>query len=85
MKTCNILKTNSLIILSLIFLTYLGELEAQDSIWPQFRGINCSGIAAENQNPPIEFGPTRNVLWKTSVPKGHSSPCIWGNNIFLTG
>jgi outer membrane protein assembly factor BamB len=85
MKTCNILKTNSLIILSIIFLTYLGELEAQDSIWPQFRGINCSGIAAENQNPPIEFGPTRNVLWKTSVPSGHSSPCIWGNHIFLTG
>jgi outer membrane protein assembly factor BamB len=85
MKICNMLKVNSLIILIIIFFACMRELEAQDSIWPQFRGINCSGLAAEGQNPPIEFGPTRNVLWKTSLPKGHSSPCIWGKNIFLTG
>jgi len=53
--------------------------------WPQFRGPNCSGLAVEGQNPPVEFGPEQNVLWKTPVPSGHSSPCIWGDHIFLTG
>ncbi len=58
---------------------------ANEPIWPQFRGPNGSGHAAEDQNPPVKFGPTQNVLWKTPVPLGHSSPCIWGDHIFLTG
>ena len=53
--------------------------------WPQFRGLNCSGHAAEGQNPPVEFDSEQNLLWKTPVPQGHSSPCIWGDRIFLTG
>ena len=51
--------------------------------WPQFRGPNCSGVA-EGEKPPIEFGPDTNLLWKVAVPKGVSSPCIWGSRIFLT-
>ncbi len=58
---------------------------ANEPTWPQFRGPNASGLAAEGQNPPVEFGPKQNVLWKTPVPLGHSSPCIWGDHIFLTG
>jgi len=58
---------------------------ANGSNWPQFRGPNSSGLAAEGQNPPVKFGPKQNLLWKTPVPSGHSSPCIWGNHIFLTG
>ena len=58
---------------------------ANEPIWPQFRGPNASGLAAEGQNPPVKFGPKQNVLWKTPVPRGHSSPCIWGDHIFLTG
>jgi outer membrane protein assembly factor BamB len=53
--------------------------------WPSFRGINCSGLAAPDQDPPVIFGPAQNVLWKTSLPSGHSSPCIWGDFIFITG
>jgi outer membrane protein assembly factor BamB len=59
--------------------------QADELVWPQFRGPNCSGLAAEGQNPPAEFGPKQNLLWKTPVPRGHSSPCIWADNIFLTG
>ena len=55
------------------------------NIWPNFRGINCSGIAASEQDPPVNFGPFQNVIWKVSLPEGHSSPCIWGDNIFITG
>ena len=57
---------------------------ANGSNWPQFRGPNSSGLGAEGQNPPIEFGPEQNLLWKTSLPRGHSSPCIWGGKIFIT-
>ncbi len=53
--------------------------------WPQFRGPNGSGIAVEGDSFPVEFGPKKKVLWKTSLPVGNSSPCIWGERIFLTG
>ncbi|UCG48186.1 MAG: PQQ-binding-like beta-propeller repeat protein [Phycisphaerales bacterium] len=51
--------------------------------WNQFRGPNGQG-AAQADNIPVHFGPDSNVLWKTGVPAGHSSPVIWGNLIFLT-
>jgi len=53
--------------------------------WPQFRGPGGLGVAAEDVKFPLRFGPDKNVLWKTPLPEGHSSPCIWGNHIFLTG
>ncbi|MBI4662131.1 MAG: PQQ-binding-like beta-propeller repeat protein [Verrucomicrobia bacterium] len=54
------------------------------SQWPQFRGPGGSGVAIAS-DPPVVFGPSSNVLWRTPVPAGHSSPCIWDNRIFLTG
>ncbi len=54
-----------------------------DGNWPQFRGPGGLGIGSGK--PPVEFNPGRNVLWKTDVPHGHSSPCIWGDKIVLTG
>lgn len=33
----------------------------------------------------MEFGPEKNVVWQVEVPRGHSSPCLWGDKIFLTG
>ena len=50
--------------------------------WPQFRGPNSSGIGAGK--PPVQFGPDQNVLWKTPLGPGLSSPVIWGSRIFLT-
>ena len=57
---------------------------AAASAWPQFRGTNCAGVS-ESDKPPVEFGPTTNLLWKTALPAGLSSPCIWNDRIFLTG
>lgn len=54
------------------------------AIWPQFRGPDGLGIAPDNQAYPTELDVSRNLLWKTKVPEGHSSPCIWENNIFIT-
>ena len=52
--------------------------------WPQFRGPGGNAIAG-SQSLPITFGPDKNVRWKTGLPPGNSSPCIWGDRIFLTG
>lgn len=51
--------------------------------WPRFRGPNGSGVA-QTTGLPEKFGPERNVLWKTALPPGHSSPVVSGDRIFLT-
>ena len=52
--------------------------------WPQFRGPRGDGTSAE-ATPAINWSQTNNVLWKTPIPgEGHSSPIIWGDDIFLT-
>lgn len=51
--------------------------------WPQFRGPGGTGIA-DGQPLPLRFGEDRNLLWKTTVPAGHSSPVTTGDRIFLT-
>ncbi len=53
--------------------------------WPQFRGPDGQGEAPDGMRLPTEFGPSAHVLWKTPLPSGHSSPCVWGDRIFLTG
>src|SRR5258707_7885254 len=50
--------------------------------WPQFRGPNSSGIG--DGKPPVEFGPGQNVLWKTAVGSGLSSPIIAKGRVLLT-
>ena len=49
----------------------------------RFRGPNGSGIA-QTTGLPVEFGPEHNVIWKTSLPPGHSSPVLTHNRIFVT-
>lgn len=51
--------------------------------WPQFRGPNGSGVN-ETTGLPSEFGPDKNVIWKKTIPTGHSSPVLIHNYIFLT-
>src|SRR5579862_3055710 len=52
--------------------------------WSQFRGPNGSGVG-DAAHLPSQFGPNKNVVWKTAIPFGHSSPVIAGDLIFLTG
>ena len=52
--------------------------------WDRFRGPNGGGVAVGDQPLPTEIGPETNVVWKTALPKGHSSPVVFGNRIFLT-
>jgi outer membrane protein assembly factor BamB len=53
--------------------------------WNQFRGPGSRGIAVGDRPLPAEFGPTSHLLWKRAVSPGHSSPCVFGERIFLTG
>lgn len=66
--------------------TTVGTLSAEIPTpqWPQFRGPGGNSVAI-GQSIPLAFGPEKNVRWKTALPAGHSSPCIWGDRIFLTG
>jgi len=52
--------------------------------WPQFRGPQGSGVS-ETTGLPVQFGPRENVVWKVSLPQGHSSPVIIGKKLLLTG
>lgn len=52
--------------------------------WPQWRGPGGQGVSTEQQLP-TEWGPDKNIAWKTLLPgSGHSSPIVWGDRIFLT-
>ena len=59
-------------------------LAASPSDWSRFRGPNGSGLS-DTTGLPVQFGPTENVVWKTDLPEGFSSPVIAGDRIFLTG
>src|SRR5215470_5745020 len=75
----------SLIILlaAIVLSSFVGAAQNSRKLWwPQFRGPNSSGLG--EGAPPINFGPDQNVLWKTAVGSGLSSPIIWEGRIFLT-
>jgi outer membrane protein assembly factor BamB len=52
--------------------------------WPQFRGLAGKGVS-EDSSLPLEFSPRKNVVWKTALPPGKSSPVIVGGRVCLTG
>jgi len=62
---------------------------ANASDWLQWRGpygngIAVMGVAADGTSPPVEFGEDKNVVWKKTIPgRGHGSPTIFGNRIYL--
>ena len=67
----------------LLVIVLLGsQLSAED--WSQFRGPNGTGISATT-DLPVQFGPKQNMIWKTPLPPGHSSPVLGRTRIFVTG
>src|SRR5437764_2123038 len=71
-------------IVSVALFTSVGQGADTSLAWPQFRGPGGSGVAADDQKPPVEFGPDKNVKWKISVPSGLSSPIVVGDKIVIT-
>jgi outer membrane protein assembly factor BamB len=70
--------------MKLLVLAVVLSLAATDPNWSRFRGPNGTGIA-ETSALPAEFGPDKNVVWKATVPTGHSSPVLTATQIFMTG
>jgi outer membrane protein assembly factor BamB len=59
------------------------KLAAAAEDWPQFRGPGGRAVS-DTANPPIGFSEASNVVWKTAIPAGNSSPIVTGNRIFVT-
>ncbi len=52
--------------------------------WPQWRGPLGTGVSPDGA-PPIEWSEEKNVQWKVELQgRGHATPIIWGDRIFLT-
>ena len=52
--------------------------------WPQWRGPLGTGVAPD-ADPPLEWSEDKNIRWKIDLPgKGHSTPVVWKNRLFLT-
>ncbi len=59
-------------------------LHAQSINW-NWRGPTADGKASNGEKPVVSWSESKNVLWKTKIPgRGHSSPIIFNNKIFLT-
>lgn len=51
--------------------------------WHSFRGPNGTGVTSA-EGVPVEIGPEKNVVWKTPLPPGASSPVLAGDRIYIT-
>lgn len=52
--------------------------------WPQWRGPDGRGIPLGTDYPG-RWSADTNIAWKAPVPgRGHSSPAVWGDRVFLT-
>src|ERR1700724_1421938 len=56
---------------------------AADNQWAQFRGPNGSGVDS-SAGYPVQFSPSKNVVWKTAIPFAQSSPVLAGGRVYLT-
>ncbi|MEQ9408699.1 MAG: PQQ-binding-like beta-propeller repeat protein [Fuerstiella sp.] len=52
--------------------------------WPQFRGPNATGVAAESTSPPVEFSAEHNIKWSRDLGKGVACPIIAAGRCFVT-
>src|SRR5260370_36470115 len=51
--------------------------------WTQFRGPNGSGISP-SKGLPEHFDLQKNVVWRTALPTGYSSPVFTADHILVT-
>lgn len=64
----------------------VGAVATSRADWDQFRGPDGGGVVDDAASLPADIGPdSQHLVWKTPVPKGHSTPVVHGDRIFLTG
>ncbi len=52
--------------------------------WPQFRGPNCSGLAATSAPLPTEFSGEKNVTWSHQLGDGIACPIVARGRLYTT-
>jgi outer membrane protein assembly factor BamB len=62
---------------------FLSALGVTGEEWTRFRGPNGSGVSTDT-GFPIEFNQNKNLVWRTAVRPGKSSPVLTQRHIFLT-
>src|SRR5712691_10685619 len=72
-----------IVLVSMGLFTAAGLAADKSLVWPRFRGPDGSGVA-EGQKPPVEFGPDKNLKWKSPAPSGLSSPIVAGDKLVIT-
>ena len=82
------MKKYILLMSSLVFLVSLcladGNSADIKKNWPQWRGPCGNGVVPDGTFP-LEWSETKNLKWKIAIPgKGHSTPIIWEDRIYLT-
>jgi outer membrane protein assembly factor BamB len=56
---------------------------AGEGDWPHWRGPSDDGMA--RGDAPLRWSDQDHIAWKATVPgRGHSSPVLWADRIFLT-
>lgn len=71
----------SMLMCTLIWVVADGD--TKSAHWPEWRGPFFNGMAASDA--PTTWSDTKNIKWKTEIQgRGHSTPVIWGDKIFLT-
>src|SRR5206468_7155586 len=60
-----------------------GSTASNDGDWPRWRGPFETGMA--RGDAPTTWSDSKNIKWKIPIPgRGHSSPVLWGDQIFVT-
>jgi outer membrane protein assembly factor BamB len=83
MRIITLQKRKLLVCATVVFTVLVTCTAFANDDWTQFRGPNGTGISSAT-NLPTEFGPDKNVVWKTALPAGHSSPVLTRDRIFVT-
>ncbi len=52
--------------------------------WPQFRGVNCAGIASDSAPLPAQFDPSQNLAWSAKLGDGIGSPVVADGRLFIS-
>lgn len=68
----------------LVTLSFFTVVTARAENWPQPRGPLGTGVSAE-RDIPIIWSEARGLHWKSPLPKGSSTPAVWGDAVFVTG
>ena len=75
----------SVLVLTVVAYPALAAEPSPDQGWPSWRGPLATGVAPLADPPTTWDADGTNIRWKTALPgRGHSTPIVWGDRIYLT-